>query len=190
MIKKQPYAKITFVVLFLLLFLQSYAMQTELHQAAKDGDLKKVKALVGAGAKLEARDHDNWTPLYMAANRGHLKIIEYLVDHGADIEARDVENSTPLHWTAAWEGHLEVVKVLVGADADIDAKNSLDQTPLHLAAKCGSLETITFLIFRGANSNELSKYLQERYADEISQGLQKRKKHRSKLLARIFHEPS
>ncbi|MGA1535590.1 MAG: ankyrin repeat domain-containing protein, partial [Planctomycetota bacterium] len=39
---------------------------TPLHAAAHDDDLTRVRSLVEAGAAIDARDNDGWTPLMLA----------------------------------------------------------------------------------------------------------------------------
>merc|ERR1711939_53331 len=60
---------------------------TPLHQAADGGHVKVVKALVTAGASLDARDKFGMTPLHLAAFRGHMNATRALVDAGASLEA-------------------------------------------------------------------------------------------------------
>lgn len=56
-----------------------------------------VRALVRAGAQVDARSHaKHCTPLHMAARRGNTEVAEALLDCGADIHARDKAGDTPL----------------------------------------------------------------------------------------------
>lgn len=56
-----------------------------LQEAVADGDLKRVKALVKAGAKVNRRDSAGWTPLMRAAEHGRLEMVRFLIEQGADV---------------------------------------------------------------------------------------------------------
>lgn len=88
----------------------AYSRETALHKAAKEGSLSVVETLFQAGADIEARDHESFTPI-LAAFRGlsmtfltgkvadlqkHVVTIKGLSDLGADVNARDNDgNSAP-----------------------------------------------------------------------------------------------
>ncbi|MBI3929433.1 MAG: ankyrin repeat domain-containing protein [Armatimonadetes bacterium] len=55
---------------------------TALHVAAFNGHLPAVELLLRAGAKVNARDKDGWTPLSQARDQGHQKVIDLLLKHG------------------------------------------------------------------------------------------------------------
>lgn len=63
----------------------------------KSGGGDVVRALVGAGAKVNANGGaKRCTALHMAARRGNVEVAAALLDCGADIEARDTHGDTPL----------------------------------------------------------------------------------------------
>ena len=60
----------------------------QLHQAAADGDLARVEALVERKYPLNRFDHPlGWTPLHYAAEYGHLAVVDRLIEAGADVNA-------------------------------------------------------------------------------------------------------
>ena len=84
-----------------------------LHDAARRGDVSKAKALLKAGADLNARDeHLRSTPLGWAAKFGHLKMVKFLLKRGAAKRLPDdPEWATPLAW-AERRGHPAIAKLL------------------------------------------------------------------------------
>ncbi|HYN06199.1 MAG TPA: ankyrin repeat domain-containing protein [Vicinamibacterales bacterium] len=84
-----------------------------LHQAARDGDVKKAKALLKAGADLTARDdHLRSTPLAWAAKFGQLKMVKFLLRRGAPKSLPDDPPwATPRAW-AMRRGHEKIAKLL------------------------------------------------------------------------------
>ena len=60
-----------------------------IHEAARDGDLTRVKQLIGEDPKLvHAEDDHHFTPLHWAAANGHKDVMKFLLDRGADANAR------------------------------------------------------------------------------------------------------
>jgi len=74
------------------------AGRTPLHYAAGDGKLDTVKARIGAGAEIDAReDTGQYTPLMFAAQRDdNIDIITALVEAGADVNLTNSKGETPL----------------------------------------------------------------------------------------------
>ena len=114
--------------------------------------VEKVKSLVFAGADVNARGEDGWTPLHLAAFQGRTKKVKSLVFAGADVNARSEYDRTPLH-LAAHEGRVEVVRALVDIGVDVNVRADGDQTPLHLAAHEGRVEVVRALVDIGADVN-------------------------------------
>jgi ankyrin repeat protein len=67
----------------------------EIHTAAKNGELEKVRALVEAdAAAVSLRDPHGSTPLHHAVRSGQLELVGFLLDRGADIAAVSGEGGT------------------------------------------------------------------------------------------------
>ncbi|KAL0634668.1 hypothetical protein Q9L58_006394 [Maublancomyces gigas] len=122
---------------------------TQLLQAALDGDLDNLMALLQLGANVEAKNPDEHTPLHLAAKHGHLEIVKALIARGAEIEAVDELRASSLI-LAARNGHDEIVSELLDAGADIEQSNYWNQTALHVAADRGHTAVVTKLLAAGA----------------------------------------
>ena len=64
--------------------------------AARDGKFAAVRALVEAGADLDAASADKSTALLLAAINGQFDIATYLVQNGADVNIASMDGATPL----------------------------------------------------------------------------------------------
>jgi len=68
---------------------------TPLHAAiAGRGDPGVIRALVDAGADVNARGGAGWTPLHLAASRGDVALVEYLLARGARADAAGDDGRT------------------------------------------------------------------------------------------------
>ena len=72
---------------------------TALLFAARDGATDVARALIEAGAEINAADPNGMTPLLMAITNGQIPVAQLLVDKGADVRAVDWWGRTPL-WAA------------------------------------------------------------------------------------------
>ena len=70
----------------------------DLIDAAKEGNLEKVRRLIQNGANVHERDSElQATPLHWASYNGHLDVAQFLIQNGADVKARKKNQETPLH---------------------------------------------------------------------------------------------
>ena len=108
----------------------------QLHFAAADGDLDRVKQLVAEGYPLDEFDDVGKTPLHHAAEGGHFDIVRFLLEAGADVNARDEARAgnTPLA-EVAQTCSLEMARILVDAGADPTIPGSMQITALLRAAR-------------------------------------------------------
>ena len=153
----------------------------EIHDAAKAGDLEKVKALLKVSPDLVNSRDDKYsrTPLHLAALRGNKDIAELLLANKADVNAKDTNNYvsqlpnglvlssdtdkdnrdpggwTPLH-EAAFGGNYDVAKLLLDNKADANVKDNDGATALHLAVY-GHKDVVELLLANKADVNATDK---------------------------------
>lgn len=89
-------------------------MKLYLHQAVLQCDLTCLKALLRAGADVNAASNEGQTALHIAAQQGHHRIVKQLLAAGAAVGRGNRHAAAPLH-AGAGAGHEVVVKVLLAA---------------------------------------------------------------------------
>lgn len=130
--------------------------------AIKKGDLATVKYMVNNGQNLEAKDKGNLnqTALGWAAFIGYEDIVDYLVSQGASIYATDKGDVYNVLKSSALGKNTTVVKKiydLLNAKAPVDlndqTQESDGETLIMVAASNNRIETVKFLLSKGANPN-------------------------------------
>lgn len=147
-------ARILLVFMTLAMTVQA-ALSQEILEAAREGDLDAVKALVDADPEeVNTADDRSCTALHFAADGGHDQVISFLLAAGADLEARDADGDTPLHWAACRE-NVAVIELLIAKGAQLNAVNLNNDTPLHYAALRDKLPAADALL-RASADTEIS----------------------------------
>ncbi|KAK2142806.1 hypothetical protein LSH36_912g01016 [Paralvinella palmiformis] len=125
----------------------------ELFEACRNGDINKVKHLIGSH-NVNAKDTAGRksSPLHFAAGFGRKDVVEYLLHCGANVHARDDGGLIPLHNACSF-GHAEVVQLLLRQGADANARDNWNYTPLHEAAIKGKIDVCIVLLQHGADPN-------------------------------------
>lgn len=98
------------------------SQEEKLLNAVKNGDIERVKALIGAGANLKARDSEDFTALMIAAKNGYTEIARNLLNAGANVDAKTKFGRTAL-FNAAEGNNAETVKLLIAHGAAENEKN-------------------------------------------------------------------
>jgi len=137
--------------------------------AVAAGDVDIAKALLEAGAKVEALDYEQRTPLLIALEEEHYPIVHVLLEWGANPNVAAPNFISCLHFLAT-RGPVELITKMVEKGArvnhlgnnaghlsskstqNVSAKNSQDGwTPLHLASRAGKVDRMAALISAGAD---------------------------------------
>jgi ankyrin repeat protein len=134
-----------------------FAFAGPLHDAARAGDLEKVRALIDEGAAIDEPSSRGETPLILATLAGQKEVIELLIEKGAAIDGRNAGGFTPLH-AAAYAGDAAIAELLLAKGADVnDAQNKAGVTPLFPAIEEDHKEVAELLITQGADLGSKEK---------------------------------
>lgn len=134
----------------------------EIHDAAKNGEMKKVKTLLKDNPNLVfSKDTNGLTPLFFAVSFGHKDVAELLLANNADVNDKDSVGNTPLT-LAVIVGQKDMVELLLTNKANINAKDSKGNTPLSIAVAISSWdehhkEVANLLSAYQANLNAMEK---------------------------------
>ena len=158
---------------------------TPLMFAVREGDLEITRALVAAGADLNAIAGDGKDALGLAIFNGQYEVASFLIDNKVNVNHADAQRFTPLFWAVdrrnmelgtngfPWTvttDPLPLIKKLLDAGADPNAvvnntprgrnRNASPRivfaTALHRAAFAGDLELCKLLLAHGANPHAVS----------------------------------
>ena len=136
--------------------------RTALHIAAHAGRTSTVRALVAAGATLNARTRYGWSPLTDACKEGHHECVAVLVAAGADIHVSTPvpTDKSPLS-LAARAGCLRTIRLLLNAGASARTPSGV-WGPLHGAVWGQTAETrcdcVVALLRAGADINAVDHF--------------------------------
>jgi ankyrin repeat protein len=124
---------------------------SQLHEAARDGDVEKMQALLKQSPDLVfSKDQYDLTPLHWAAIRGNKSAVELLLVNKAEVNASGDDGRTAL-MEAAENGHKEVLELLLANGADAGAHGGA--TLLHTAAWGGHTNVVELLLANKAEVN-------------------------------------
>ena len=122
--------------------------ETPMHWAAHNGHLEVVRALLNAGADIEANEIGLYggKPLHWAAEH-EPPLVELLLSRGAQVDSRNLRNGyTPLIMCARQPNDCaECAELLLAAGADPQARDFQDKTALDYAREGNRMRVIAVL---------------------------------------------
>ncbi|HTY21737.1 MAG TPA: ankyrin repeat domain-containing protein [Desulfomonilaceae bacterium] len=127
----------------------NHSRATALFAACGQGHTDTAKLLLEAGANVNFKSSDGFTPLAATSREGYLETAKLLLAHGADIKARTDNGKTPLN-LASSRGHADVVKLLLENGANAAAIDLDGRTALTEAARGGHAEIVQLLLDKKA----------------------------------------
>ena len=121
--------------------------------AAMNGDLKTVRALVRQAVDINATQPDGMTALHWAVERRDLPMMSVLLDAGAKHDLTNRTGARPLY-LAATNGDAAAIARLLDAGEDANALLTAEgESVLMLTSQTGNAEAVKVLLDRGANPN-------------------------------------
>ncbi len=129
--------------------------RTALLVATHGNQVAAAKALIEAGADVNAKDTIDDSPYLYAGARGLNDILRLTLSHGADLQSTNRYGGTALI-PAAERGHVETVQLLIDAGVDVNHLNRLHWTALLEAVILGDggprhVEIVRRLLAAGAD---------------------------------------
>ncbi len=143
------------VALLAVLLSGALSPDSPVADAAMTGDVASVRALLSAGADVNAPQGDGMTALHWAARSANAALAGLLLEAGADVGAvTRIGAYTPL-LLASEVGSAHVVRLLLagGAEQTATTDDVGGATPLHLAAGAGDAETVRLLLEHGGDAD-------------------------------------
>lgn len=144
--------------------------------AAGQGHMECVRALLEAGAAVDARGWHGETAAMMAAASEHRDCLSALIEAGADVNARSLDGKTPAMWLAKFSAIEDspCLRLLIAAGADLHPTDHHGRTAAT-HAKIGGKPWMCALIMRHiaalAESQKLSRALSKKGGRPASQAL-------------------
>ena len=121
--------------------------------AAMNGDLKTVRALVKQAVDVNATQPDGMTALHWAVERRDLPMMNVLLEAGAKRDLTNRTGARPLY-LAATNGDPAAIGRLLDAGEDANALLTAEgESVLMLASQSGNAEAVKLLLDRGASPN-------------------------------------
>jgi ankyrin repeat protein len=130
---------------------------TELHEAAKCGDVRAIMTFASRGEFINAREAaEGRTPLAVAAQYGRIEAVKALLWLGANANASGKNGATPLLW-ASQEGHEATARALASFGANVNTPDKDGVTPVSIASQNGHEATVRTLVSFRAEVNMPNK---------------------------------
>jgi ankyrin repeat protein len=130
-------------------FAASGSLDVQLIEAAKQGDVATIAALLKKQVDVNAVEPDGTDALQWAAHRNHAGTVALLIKAGAKPTAPNSFGITALA-EAAGNGNAEIIELLLNAGADTNALSAQGEPTLMTAARAGNPEAVRVLLKHGA----------------------------------------
>ncbi len=126
---------------------------TLLHKAAGRNSQKTLEYLINLGLDVNAKNATGQTSLHIAAENGYFKNIQLLASKGANIFEKDQNGYLPMHiQLAVNDGNIDGIDWLLSCGVNINQNEAeFDMAPIHIAAANGDMETLEYIVGKGAD---------------------------------------
>ena len=167
------------------------ALQKALHMAASNGDVDRVRRILGGDARnhvdINAPDEEGTAPLVYASCFGHNDVVSVLLDSGALVDRQDRNQWTSLMW-AITNRHKGIAKTLLDHGASPDIKSSSGRTAIDFAAPNSDMSN--YLHENGYQIGDAGINGQDFYDSGISQNKFELEMEENELKRRMMMESS
>ncbi len=137
---------------------------SEIHRAARNGDLNELRRLLDAGTPVDSFDDKGHTPLMEAcvSPSAGIGVVRALIDAGADVnaltQASDDADRRSVLSIAVGKAGLDKLRLLVGSRADVSFRSEKGYTLMINAACAGRADVLEFLQAAGAPADGETAY--------------------------------
>lgn len=129
--------------------------ETELHLAARAGDLAAVARLLATGAAVDAQDPQGRTPLLLAVAANRPDVAQALLAAGASPNVQADNRDTP--WLLAGaSGRTAILAAMIPRGPDFSLRNRFGGNALIPACERGHVETVALLLTTPINVNHIN----------------------------------
>ncbi|HUO68940.1 MAG TPA: ankyrin repeat domain-containing protein [Gammaproteobacteria bacterium] len=122
--------------------------------AARAGDVARVRQLIKSGADVNAPTADGSTALLFAAYDSDAEMLKALLGAGANPNIANNFGVTPLLQSARY-GDAAAIEALLKGGADVEKAQRDGETPLMAASRAGSVASVKLLLQHGADPNKV-----------------------------------
>lgn len=119
-------------------------LQTKLVEAAREGDIPDLRALIAKGANVNSRgrlknSQDFMPPVFMAARARHWDAVRFLLDNGGDVNQEHTccASRVSLLIEAVYQDNVDAVRLLLARGADVNFTDFDGATAFETAARKG-----------------------------------------------------
>lgn len=123
-----------------------YDGRTALQKAVMVGNLPVVRLLLQYGSDPNVRAQSGETAVHVACCRGLLNMVVVLLKHGGDPMVTDGAGRVAIHCAAIAGSPLLVQYLAEVCEVNLEAEDAHGCTPLHIAASCGHLTLVEYLV--------------------------------------------
>jgi ankyrin repeat protein len=142
-------------VILVALVWRNLALGGDIFDAAKSGDLEKVRALLKSNPNLVFSNNSDagFTPLHWAVRFSHKEVAELLLTNKSNVDATDGWGRTPLMF-AVFDRDKEMAELLLQSNANVEFKDrTFGYSPLRWAMNNHNLELMQLFLAYKADVN-------------------------------------
>jgi ankyrin repeat protein len=124
--------------------------------ACEVGDLELAKRYFQEGVSVHSQSYHNPSLIGIAAFRNHKELIDLMIQYGLDITRPHNRYGSSVAEFAIKRDSLEWLEYFVNLGVPVDAADKYETTLLSKAAAGGKMESLRFLLDKGASINKPS----------------------------------